>query len=129
MYLDTDCVLALVKDTDWLKESVQNRIRGEKSLCTSVLTVVESRLVLIRESTIKVAFDVEKSLDEWEIRLLPLDKEILIESKRLMKKYDFLCTFDAIHIATASHYNEKILSTDHLFPLIEDLTVENPRDI
>lgn len=86
-------------------------------------------MVLIRESTIEIAYDVEKLLDEWKIRLLLLDERILMESKSLMQKYDFLSNFDSIHLATAKHHYEKILSTDHLFLLIDEVTVEDPRDI
>ena len=40
MYLDTDCILALVKDSDWLKKPVQRRLKQEKKLSTSVLSIV-----------------------------------------------------------------------------------------
>ena len=101
VYLDTDCILALVKDSDWLKEPVQKRLKHEKKLFTSVLSVVECRLVLLRESTSKEAFSVEDVIKEWNIKLIPLDNKTLERSNKLMKEFDFLGTFDAIHITTA----------------------------
>lgn len=128
MYLDTDCILALVKDSDWLKEPVQKRLKHEKKLISSVLSVVECRLVLLRESTPEEAFSVEEAIKKWKIKLIPLDKKTLERSKKLMQEFDFLGTFDAIHIATAVLHKEGILSTDHLFSLIPKLKVEDPRD-
>ena len=128
MYLDTDCILALIKDSDWLKASVQKRLKHEKKLFTSVLSVVECRLVLLRESTPKEVFSIEEAIKKWKIKLIPLDKKTLEKSKKLMQEFDFLGTFDAIHIATAILHKEKILSTDHIFSLIPKLKVEDPRD-
>ncbi len=127
VYLDTDCILALVKDSDWLKKPVEQRIKKEKRLCTSVLSVVESRLILMREENIESALGVEEKLKNLHIKLLPLEENILSESNSLMEEFDFLATFDALHIATAKLHKEKILSTDHIFKLIPDLSVEDPR--
>ena len=127
VYLDTDCILALVKEKDWLKKSVEKRIKKEKKLCTCVLSVVESRLVLIREENIDVALCVEDKLKNLNVKLLPLDDRILKKSNELMKQFDFLGTFDSLHIACANLHGEKILSTDHIFEIIPDLLVEDPR--
>jgi len=127
VYLDTDCILTLVKDKDWLKKPVEKRIKNEKKLCTSVLSVVESRLILIREENIDSALSVEEKIKNMNIKLLPLDEQILKESNHLMWQFDFLGTFDALHIATAKLKKEKILSTDHIFELIPGLPVEDPR--
>ena len=77
VYLDTDCILALVKESDWLKKPVQRRLKSEKKLSTSVLSIVECRLVLLRESIPKEAFSVEKEIKKWKIKLIPLDEKIL----------------------------------------------------
>ncbi len=128
VYLDTDCILALVKDKDWLKETVQKRLKNERKLCTSVLAVVESRLVLMREADLDDALKVEEKIEEMKIKLLPLNEKALRESKELMMEYDFIGTLDALHIATAKLHKETILSTDHLILSLPDLKVEDPRN-
>lgn len=128
VYLDTDCIIALVKENDWLKTAVKNRLKKEKKLCTSVITVIECRLVLTRENTIEEALSVEKIISRYKIKLLPLNEKILAKSKHLIKKFEFLGTFDSLHAATALLYKEKILSTDHVFLLISKLDVEDPRE-
>ncbi len=128
MYLDTDCVLALAKESDWLKEAVMSAIKDSESLCTSALTVVECRLVLLREESNETAFSIESVLKKWNIKILELDEQMMYESKRLMKEFVFLGTFDALHIATAILHDETILSTDHVFPLVDRVRVVNPRN-
>ncbi len=88
---------------------------------------MESRLVLIREENIDIALSIEEKLKNLKIKLFPLDEYILKESNRLMEQFDFLGTFDALHIATAKVYKKKILSTDHIFGMIPGLSVEDPR--
>lgn len=127
MYIDTDCILALVKESDWLKDCVRKRIKDDENLCTSVQTVVECRLVLLRESSFNEVLRIEGTLEDWGIKLISLDETILDLSKDLMIEYKFLGTFDALHVATALHLGETILSTDHVFPMIEGLHVEDPR--
>jgi len=128
VYLDTDCILALVKDSDWLKEPVTKKIKREKKLSTSVLTVIECRLVLLRENTPEEAFRVEKVINKWKIKLIPLDEQVLKQAKKFMQEFDFLGTFDAVHIATADLNCETILSTDHVSSLIPNIEVVDPRD-
>ena len=129
MYLDADCVLALIKKGDWLGDAVCRRLKGERAPMTSVLTVVECQLVLSREEGRERITDVGKAIGEKGISLLPIDGNILERSNDLLKRYDLLGIFDSIHAATAMTYGEVLLSTDHVFPLIDDLVVEDPRGI
>ena len=103
-------------------------MKSEKRLVTSALTVVECRLVLLREASLQDAFSVENIIKKWKIKIIPLDDKVLERSKKLMQQNDFLATFDSIHIASALINNEQILSTDHVFSLIPELVVKDPRD-
>ena len=47
MYLDTDIILALIKKDDWLRPYVD--MKKIKNPTTSVLTVIECKLVISRE--------------------------------------------------------------------------------
>ncbi len=129
MYLDTDCVLALIKKDDWLRVAVHRRLKGERALVTSVLTVVECQLVASREEERDRVFDIGRAIRKKDIDLIPLDERVLDRSIALLKRYDFLGIFDSIHAATAMSHREVILSTDHIFPLIDGLVVEDPRGI
>jgi len=126
MYLDTDCILALIKESDWLKEPVRKRLLKEKGLCTSVLSIIECKLIFAREENLETSLRVEKKVLHERIKLLPLDDKVLTMSNTLQKKYPILGIFDSIHIGTAIISNERILSTDHIFPQIAEIIVENP---
>ncbi|MBS3081075.1 hypothetical protein J4221_06395 [Candidatus Pacearchaeota archaeon] len=55
MYLDTDIVLALIKEDDWLKDYV--KLSEFKPAKTSAITIIEVRLVLLREYSRKKALE------------------------------------------------------------------------
>lgn len=127
MYLDTDCVLAIIKDEDWLKETVQDRIREEKELLTSMITILECRIVITRDNERSKSLCLLEKLAEFGIRMVPYDQEIERKSNDLMVKYSMLNIFDSLHIATAIVHDQAILSTDHLFPMIDEVECIDPR--
>ncbi len=127
IYLDTDCIPALIKDADWLKDDVRTRINGDSNLFTSIITVIECKLVISREEDGEMIYDIQEKIISEKIKILPLNGKIEKYSNILMKKYNFLGIFDSIHSSTAIFHELKMISTDHVFPLIKELYVENPR--
>ncbi|MFO8051191.1 MAG: PIN domain-containing protein [Thermoplasmatota archaeon] len=100
IYLDTDCILALIKDKDWLKDHVIQRLESEKDLSTSIITILECKLVIAREIGREMILDVGDSIDDLGVGIIPLNKEIETISNELLKEYPFLGIFDSIHAAT-----------------------------
>ncbi|MFW3145324.1 MAG: PIN domain-containing protein [Thermoplasmatota archaeon] len=128
-YLDTDCLLALIKESDWLKADVEMVVQGEDRLFTSVFTNKECKLVISRESARKDMHDMEVHFNRYNVRMLPFDERVEMLSNHLLKKYEFLGIFDSIHAATSILHGLTIISTDHIFPLIDELFVKDPREI
>jgi len=95
----------------------------------SVLTVIECKLVISREDQREKIHDLNVRIMDHNIELLPVDNYVERVSDQLLKKYDFLGIFDSIHAATAIINGLTILSTDHIFPLMEELSVNDPRDL
>jgi predicted nucleic acid-binding protein len=126
-YLDTDCVLALTKESDWLKTIVEEIIACEEPLYTSILTVIECKLVIAREYGRNNMHNMNSRITGLGIELLPVDQKVERMSDQLLKKYNFLGIFDSIHASTAIINGLTLLSTDHIFPLMEELSVEDPR--
>ena len=125
MYLDTDIVLALIKDKDWLKKYIKiNKIKNPK---TSVLTLIEAELVLAREFGRKDVFRINQ-IKNYKIKILSLDEKIFNLSNKLLKQYN-INIFDSLHAAFCLINKEKILSTDHIFDVIENLERIDPREI
>ncbi|WP_457555364.1 type II toxin-antitoxin system VapC family toxin [Candidatus Pyrohabitans sp.] len=127
MYLDTDVILSLLKERDWLKESVEKKLREvNEKLKTSAITIVECQIVLIREESRSSATDVLDRIRELRVEVLPLTEEVLQLSKELLEKYPKLNIFDSLHIAHVLHEGEKIMSTDPLFDEIEGVARMDP---
>lgn len=123
MYLDTDVLLTLLKDKDWLKQYVDpKRVQG---CTTSVLNLLEARLVLLREEG-KVG-DVLKKTKAMKIKMLPVDEEQLETSELLLHTHKNLGIFDSMHAAICLIKKEKIFSTDHIYDEI-GLQRIDPRD-
>src|SRR3989344_3513882 len=104
MYLDTDIILALIKDKDWLRNYIDlNKIKNAK---TSVLTLIEAELVLIREFGRKETFRINK-VKELKIKVFDLDKKTFDLSNTLLRKYN-ITIFDSFHAAFCLINKEKI---------------------
>ncbi len=125
MYLDTDILLALIKDKDWLK----NYIKLEKinNPQTSVLTLIEAQLVLAREFGRNDIFRINK-IKDFKIKIIDLDKEVFDMSNNLLRQYN-ITIFDSLHAAFCLIKKEKLLSTDHIFDIVKDLKRIDPRNL
>jgi len=80
MYLDTDVVLALIKEEDWLKDYVKlSELRPAK---TSAITIIEVRLVILREYSRKKALESLSEIKKLKVEIIPTDmfiqKEVII---------------------------------------------------
>ena len=123
MYLDTDVLLALLKEKDWLKQFVTpEKVRD---CCTSVLNVLEAKMVLLREEG--TADKLISKLKSLKITLLPIDEAMLEKSEDLLSTHEHLGIFDSMHAATCFVKNEKMFSTDHIYDELE-LERIDPRD-
>ena len=87
----------------------------------------KARLVFYRDGDFKGLLSIEDTLKIHQIELLPLNEDVISRSNELMQEYHFLRIFDAIHVATAQLNGLEIMSTDHSFPKIKGLEVEDPR--
>jgi len=127
MYLDTDVILGLVKGEDWLKKHIDiSKLRPAK---TSSITIIEARIVLEREYSREEAIELLEKVKSLKVEIIAVDKEVIEKSQMLLKKYERLNNFDAIHAACAIVNNETLISTDTVYPRIEELDSKDPRKI
>lgn len=127
MYLDTDIILALVKEEDWLKEHVNlKKIKDPK---TSVFTIIEAEIVLRREYPRELSLSVLDKVKSLEIGLLPMTEKILEKSNNLSRKYPRLNVFDSVHASFSIIHKEKLISTDTIFNELEEVENIDPRDL
>ena len=127
MYLDTDIVLAALKADDWLSSSVDlgsiDRPKTSVSACIEVQYPMEDEWDRERLTT------VNESLTDEEIELVPLEAEHVAAGGKLQRRYDRLNLFDAIHLGTADVLGETPVSTDTLYPFVDEVETVDPREL
>lgn len=72
---------------------------------------------------------VHERLSDENIRLVPLRRDHLAVGTALQREYDRLNVFDAVHLGVASVLDDPIVSTDTLYPDIEEIEHVDPREL
>lgn len=106
MYVETDFILALLKEDDWLSENAEEIYRDNREdLWTSEYTLLELMLVAYREDR-NVLKTISETIELLEIRGNSRD----IESAAVYVQQEGMTPFDALHLAKSG--GEKIVSSD-----------------
>jgi hypothetical protein len=106
MYVESDFLLALLKNDDWLKESAEEFYRKNKDeLWTSEYTLLELMLVAYREDR-NVLKTVTGASELIEVRG---DESLMKEAASYVTEDDFT-PLDAVHLAASK--DDKILLSD-----------------
>lgn len=127
MFLDTDILLALVKEKDWLKSFVD--LKKMSNPKTSVLNILEAQLVLMKELGREESLNLLFKIKEKKIQIVALPVEVSDKATELLKSYPKLNLFDAMHAALCLLKNEQICGTDGIFAEISGLKWVDPRDL
>lgn len=110
VYVETDFLLALMKDEDWLQERAESAL-ADRTLVTSPYSYLE--VLLIRE---RYEFEV-LSLVSNMLELVPVasDREHQVVLKATNYVDDGMTAFDAFHAATAETDGLAILGSDQSY--------------
>ncbi len=110
VYVETDFLLALAKDADWLKDRAEETLE-ERDVVTSTYSYLE--LLLIRE---RHDFDhVTLVANMLEVVPVETEEEHQIVLKAVNYIEDGLTAFDAFHAATADTRGHTIVSSDNTY--------------
>ena len=126
VYLDTDIVLALLKVDDWLTPVVNSV--DFISPKTSVATAIEVQYVMENEWERTRLTKVHRAIADEGIDLVPLTTDAMDEAGKLRSAYNRVNVFDGVHLGVARTLDEPIVSTDTLYPDIEEIDHVDPRD-
>lgn len=127
MYLHTDILLALLKAEDWL-QSAANAATFE-SPKTSIVTAIEIQLVMFETWSRSDLARVCERIESEGIEVLSLTPEAFQGGSDLLPKYSALNVFDAVHVGHAITLDEPIVSTDTLYPKIDEIEDLDPREL
>ncbi|MBI4450808.1 PIN domain-containing protein [Candidatus Woesearchaeota archaeon] len=125
MYLDTDVLLALLKDRDWLKPHISQKLLHGAS--TSVLNILEAEIVMQREGERDTVLAVGPAVRRHHIAVLPVDDATMILSEELLAAHETLSLFDSVHAALCLRRKLTMYSTDHIYDALGVPRVD-PRD-
>jgi hypothetical protein len=109
MYVETDFLLALIKDEDWLGAAAETVYRDHQDeLWTSQFTLIELMLVAYREDR-NAERVVTNAADLVEVRG---DVESVVAAATYVEDHDFT-PFDAIHLVESDQ--DTVVSSDETY--------------
>lgn len=127
VYLDTDVILAELKEDDWLASDVD--LGAISNPITSIATGIELQYVLEDEWERARLASSHQEISDLGIELVSLNVTTMEAAGALRRNYPALNVFDAVHLGTAATHDEPIVSTDTLFPEIDEIEHLDPRDL
>lgn len=126
MYLDTDVILAAIKDEDWLASEVDIDTIDEP--VTSTSTAMEVQYVMQDIWPRERLVVAHVAISDADVDFVPLTVEDIRAAGTLRDRHNRVGIFDSIHLGTAWNRDLPILSTDTLYPTIEEVEHVDPRD-
>lgn len=127
MYLDTDVLLALLKADDWLQSDAESADFDQPK--TSVVTAAEIQLVMFDSWSRPRLTQVLTEIEEEGVDLVPMTADAFRTGSELLPEYDSLNVFDAVHVGHARTLDEPLVSTDTLYPRIDEIENLDPRNL
>ncbi|UWG50772.1 PIN domain containing protein [Halalkaliarchaeum sp. AArc-CO] len=124
-YVETDYLLALVKDSDWLKNRAE-KVLKEQDVVTSTYSYLEVLLISERHE-----FDYTKLFSNMlDVVPVETDEERQIVLKAVKYFEEGMTAFDSFHAATAETRGHPILSSDKAYEDVdpERIPLEPPKD-
>lgn len=119
MYVESDFVLALIKDDDWLGEKAEDIYRERDDLWTSRYTLIELMMVAYREE-LNVSKVVSEAIELVDVR----GDRSEIEAAALYIEDEGFTPFDALHLVASGE--EKIISSDSDYEKFSDTEILGP---
>jgi predicted nucleic acid-binding protein len=96
---------------------------------TATATAIELQYVMESEWERSRLAAAHREIAAFGIELVPLTTAELDAAAEMRAEYEALNVFDGIHLGMASVLDEPIVSTDTLFPDIEDIEHVDPRTL
>ena len=113
MFADTDFLLALIKESDWLKKNAVKILKQNKGgIQTSISVMIELAHICkrLKINTIKTFANILEIVEVEEFAY-----SICMQAAVYIEKYNF-AVFDAFHAAFCS--GDKIISSDSIYEVI-----------
>jgi len=121
MYVETDFLLGLAKQDDWLQDAAHNSLEEYEEIHTSITAYTEFLMLAYDEETADYTVDVGRVVANL-VELVPVrpqeHEEAVLTATVLAAEQEFT-PFDAIHAGIAIVTDESVLSTEQDYDTIE----------
>ncbi|TQQ79049.1 PIN domain-containing protein [Halonotius roseus] len=121
MYVETDFLMGLAKQDDWLQDSVLDALDEYEDIHTSITAYTEFFMLAYDEEAADYTVDIGRVVADL-VELVPVQppehEEAVLTAAVLAAEQGFT-PFDAIHAGVAIVTNESVLTTEQDYDAIE----------
>ena len=114
MYVETDFLVALAKEDDWLRESAVTALEEHEEIHTSILSYAEVLVLFYDRDSAEYEIDVARAITNL-LELVPIapaaHEEAVLAAASFIEE-DGLTPFDALHAGLVTARDERVLSTE-----------------
>ena len=114
MYVETDFLIALVKDDDWLQDAAIRALEEHDDLHTSILSYAEILVLFYDRGAAEYGIDAPRAVTNL-LELVPIvpeaHEDAVLAAAAFLDEYD-LTPFDALHAGLITTGEERVLSTE-----------------
>lgn len=114
MYVETDFLIALVKNDDWLQESALRELEERDDIHTSILAYAEVLVLFYDRNDSEYKIDAPRAIANL-LELVPIEPEThedaVLAAATFLDEYE-MTPFDALHAGVIATGEETVLSTE-----------------
>lgn len=114
MYVETDFLVALVNDDDWLHDSAVAALDAHDDIHTSILAYAELLVLFYDRDEAAYEIDAPRAISNL-LDLVPIVPETheqsVLAAAAFLEEYH-VTPFDALHAGIVATQNERVLSTE-----------------
>jgi predicted nucleic acid-binding protein len=114
MYVETDFLIALLKDGDWLEDSALQALEDHDDIHTSILAYAEILVLFYDREQAEYEIDAPRAITNL-LEVVPVRPEqhedAILAATTFMDEYD-LTPFDALHVGIVATEGETVLSSE-----------------
>lgn len=120
MYVESDFLVALVKNDDWLQEAAMQAHEDESDIHTSILAYAEVLVLFYSREQAEYEIDVPRAISNL-LELVPVEpaqhEDAILAAAALLEEYD-LTPFDALHAGVITTRGESVLSSETAYDTV-----------
>ena len=114
MYVETDFLVALLKDEDWLRELALEALGEREDIWTSILAYAEILVLFYDREQAAYEIDVPRAIANL-LEIVPITpdqhEDAVLAAAAFIDEYD-MTPFDALHAGMAATLDETVLSSE-----------------